>query len=315
MNGPGCGCGPGRPAGADLPDGPVGHVSAALRGMIEAGLRPIPAGFCEMGAARSLYPGDLDSPRRRVRLDRFRIGAEVVTNDLFARFVAESGYVTTAEREGWSFVFHLLLPAASRHPEHPPGLPWWRKVMGANWAHPEGPGSGIADRMDHPAVHVSWWDAQAFAAFTGTRLPHEAEWEHAARGGLRHRRFPWGDEAEPGGVHRHNVWQGRFPMENTAEDGYPGTAPAASFPPNGYGLHNMTGNVWEWVADWFGPLPEARLPPLRKPKGPADGTERVMRGGSFLCHDSYCARYHVHSRSRNAPDSTASHIGFRVAAD
>lgn len=312
MTGAGCCGGTGRGAGA--PAAISGSASDDFRGEVMAGLRPIPAGFCEMGAARSLYPDDLDSPRRRVRLDGFRMGAETVTNRLFARFVAESGHVTTAEREGWSFVFHLLLLDAARHPDHPPGLPWWRQVARADWAHPEGPGSGIADRMDHPVVHVSWWDAQAFAAFTGTRLPTEAEWEHAARGGLRHRRFPWGDEPEPGGEHRHNVWQGRFPMENTGADGHVGTAPAASFPPNAYGLHNMTGNVWEWVADWFGPLPEARIPPLRNPAGPATGAERVMRGGSFLCHASYCARYHVHSRSRNAPDSTTSHIGFRIAS-
>ncbi|MCU0817305.1 MAG: formylglycine-generating enzyme family protein [Cypionkella sp.] len=312
----GCGCHAGRTE-AVLPAqarDATGTASSGLRAGIAALLRPIPAGFCDIGAARSAYAADLDSPRRRVRLGAFQIGATAVTNRLFAQFIAESGYVTTAERTGWSFVFHLFLPDAKAHPRHPPALPWWRLVDGADWAHPEGPGSHLTGRMDHPVVHVSWHDAAAFARFTGTRLPSEAEWEYAARGGLKHRKFPWGDQMIPDGQHRHNTWQGAFPMENTAEDGHAGTAPAQSYAANAYGLYNMTGNVWEWVADWFGPLPAPQMPPLANPKGPDSGPGRVMRGGSHLCHASYCARYFVHSRSHNTPDSTTGHIGFRIAA-
>jgi formylglycine-generating enzyme required for sulfatase activity len=158
-------------------------------------------------------------------------------------------------------------------------------------------------------------DAAAFTRFTGTCLLIEAEGEHAARGGLKGRAFPWDNALVPEGRHRHNVWQGKFPTENTAEDGHAGTCDAQSYLPNGYGLDNMTGNVWEWVADWFGPLPPARMPPVLDPHGPATGAARVMRGGSHLCHDPYCERYFVHSRTSNTPDSSTGHIGFRVALD
>jgi formylglycine-generating enzyme required for sulfatase activity len=278
-------------------------------------MRDIPGGFLDMGAERSRYAADLDAPRRRVKLSPFMLAATTVTNHQFAAFIAESGYRTTAEREGWSFVFSGSLPDPTAHPRHAPGTPWWRQVFGATWAQPEGPGSDIAQRGGHPVVHVSWEDAAAFARFTGTRLPTEAEWEHAARGGLKGRVFPWGNAPVPDGQHRQNVWQGRFPVENTAEDGHVGTCDAKSYPPNGYGLYNMTGNVWEWVANWFGPLPPARMPPVLDPHGPATGTARVMRGGSHLCHVSYCERYFVHSRTSNTPDSSTGHIGFRVALD
>ena len=315
MSGP-CGCLPGAETRAPGPasDLPAKGASEALKALALGEMRPVPGGFLDMGAARTRHAEDGDSPRRRVRLDGFAMGATAVTNRAFARFVAESGHRTTAEREGWSFVFHLFLPDAAAHPRHPPLTPWWRQVPGADWAHPEGPGSGIEARMDHPVVHVSWEDAAAFARFTGTRLPTEAEWEQAARGGLRRMRYPWGNASLPDGLHRHNVWQGDFPHENSAEDGWAGTAPVRSFPPNGFGLFNMTGNVWEWVADWFGPLPAPRAVPPANPLGPATGTRRVMRGGSHLCHASYCERYFVHSRTGNTPDSSTGHIGFRVAA-
>ncbi|MFD4248019.1 formylglycine-generating enzyme family protein [Streptomyces sp. NPDC058525] len=170
---------------------------------------------------------------------------------------------------------------------------WWRAVPGSSWRRPEGAGSSVTARQDHPVVHVSWNDAQAYCAWSGTRLPTEAEWEYAARGGLEQRRYPWGDDLTPGGRHMCNIWQGDFPTLNTADDGYEGTAPADSFHPNGFGLHNVVGNVWEWCADWFGP-----------------GTSRVMRGGSYLCHDSYCNRYRVAARSSNTPDSSTGNIGF-----
>ncbi|MDM7932769.1 formylglycine-generating enzyme family protein [Tabrizicola sp.] len=313
----GCGCLPATPGakGQGAVSLPHAAASETLRSEVMAGMRQIPGGFLEMGAARSRYAVDLDSPRRRVRLDRFELSETTVTNRLFARFVTESGYKTTAEREGWSFVFAVFLADPAAHPRHAPHTPWWRQVFGADWAHPEGSGSTIEGRMDHPVVHVSWHDAAAFARFTGTRLPGEAEWEHAARGGLKGMKFPWGNALVPGGEHRHNVWQGDFPHRNTAEDGHAGAAPARSFPPNGYGLFNMTGNVWEWVADWFGPLPAPRLPPLANPTGPETGDRKVMRGGSHLCHASYCERYFVHSRTQNTPDSSTGHIGFRVAMD
>jgi formylglycine-generating enzyme required for sulfatase activity len=283
--------------------------------MVMADMRGIPGGFLDMGAPRSRYGVDQDSPRRRVRLSGFSLAAITVTNRQFADFQAESGYRTTAERDGWSFVFASFLPDPDRFPRHAPGTPWWRQVQGADWAHPEGPGSNLEDRPDHPVVHVSWDDAQAFARFTGTRLPTEAEWEHAARGRLKAARFPWGNALVPADGHRQNVWQGSFPDQNSAEDGHAGTCDARAFPPNGYGLHNMTGNVWEWVADRFGALPPARIPPVTDPLGPATGERRVMRGGSHLCHASYCERYFVHSRTSNTPDSSTGHIGFRVAAD
>lgn len=310
-----CGCLPGSGGNAGSIGNDVAPCGASdvLLAAILAEMRRIPGGFFDMGTPRSSYGVDLDSPRRRIWVDGFSLGATTVTNRLFARFIDESGYRTTAEREGWSFVFASFLPDAAAWPKHPPLTPWWRQVFGADWAHPEGPGSDIAQRMDHPVVHVSWHDAAAFARFTGTRLPLEAQWEYAARGGLKRMKFPWGNAPEPGSIHRHNVWQGQFPNENSADDGYSGTAPARSFPPNAFGLFNMTGNIWEWVADWFGPLPAAEMPPLRNPEGPQTGAAKVMRGGSHLCHDSYCARYFVHSRTHNTPDSTTGHIGFRLA--
>lgn len=292
----------------------IGPADDSTRAALAAELRPIPGGFFEMGARKSTFAADLDSPRRRVRLDPFRISATAVSNAEFARFVAASGYRTVAEHEGWSYVFHLLLARADDWPEHPPGLRWWRKVDGAYWAAPEGPGSDVATREDHPATHITWYDALAYTRWAGLRLPSEAEWERAGRGGLVNKKFPWGNELVPGGAYAMNTWQGRFPDENSAEDGFVGTAPVTAYEPNGYGLYNMTGNVWEWVADWFGP----RAPgpgPLRNPKGPESGSGKVQRGGSFLCHVSYCDRYHVHSRTKNDPDSSTSNSGFRVAAD
>jgi formylglycine-generating enzyme required for sulfatase activity len=191
--------------------------------------------------------------------------------------------------------------------------PWWREVEGACWYQPEGPGSSIDTRADHPVVHVSWHDAMAYCRWAGARLPTDAEWECAARGGLHQNRFAWGDDLTPNGQHRCNIWQGRFPMLNSTDDGHYGTAPVDAFEPNGYGLFNVCGNVWEWCADWFDNHFSGA--DLNNPRGPVQGHRRVIRGGSFLCHESYCNRYRVAARSSNTPDATTSHTGFRCAAD
>jgi len=260
------------------------------------------------------YPDDGEGPPHDVELDAFWIDACAVSNADFAAFVDATGHVTDAQRFGWSFVFAGLLPDDQPETRGVAAAPWWRQVFGATWSHPDGPRSSLDDRLEHPVVHVSHADALAYCAWAGKRLPTEAEWEFAARGGLAAQAFPWGDELEPGGEHRMNVWQGRFPAENTRADGYYGTAPVDAFAPNGHGLLNTTGNVWEWTADWFDPAYYARSPPAA-PAGPQDGTHRVMRGGSYLCHESYCRRYRVAARSANSPDSTTGNLGFRCARD
>ena len=206
------------------------------------------------------------------------------------QFVDDSGWRTDAERFGWSFVFGGLLPDDFPPTRGVAGTPWWRQVMEADWRHPEGAHSDIADRLDHPVVHVSWNDAQAYCTWSGTRLPSEAEWEAAARGGIEAQPFPWGNELEPGGQHRMNVFQGDFPGGNNGADGFVGTAPVDAFPPNGYGLYNTTGNVWEWCADWLD-VNYYAISPVESPTGPQVGSSRVQRGGSYLCHASYCRRY------------------------
>ena len=282
---------------------------------LHADLVAIPGGFFDMGTRRSTYPGDGDSPRRKVHVSPFRIGRTSVTNAQFADFVAATGYRTIAQIEGWSFVFHQLLTDLHAWPVSPPGLPWWRQVNGAFWAAPEGPGSQVNDRPGHPAVHLCWYDAMAYCRWSGLSLPTDAQWERAARGGLAHRNFPWGDALHPGGAFAMNTFQGTFPHHDTGADGFVGTCPADAFDPNGFGLFTMTGNVWEWVADRFGPRPPPGPGhPERDPLGASQGHARVQRGGSYLCHASYCDRYHVHSRTSNDPESSTGNAGFRVAS-
>lgn len=293
----------------------VPHASAEKREELRARLVEIPGGIFEMGARKSTFPSDLDSPRAKVKIAPFLMSPYAVSNADFASFVDDTGYASVAEREGWSFVFHLGLSNPKDWPISPPGLPWWRRVDGAFWGAPQGPGSTWQTYADHPATHITWSDALAYCTWAGLRLPWEAEWERAARGGLARQKFPWGNAMTPNGTHKMNTWQGTFPDVNTAEDGFASTAPVDSFEPNGYGLFNMTGNVWEWVQDYFGPIPAPAKRPIPNPTGPSTGDWRTQRGGSYLCHISYCDRYHVHSRSSNDPDSSTSNCGFRVAAD
>ncbi len=268
-----------------------------------------------MGAVGAVaYDADGEGPIHPVALSPYRIGAVCVTNDDFARFVDATGHVTEAEEFGWSFVFGGLLPDDFEDTPAVVATPWWRQVTGGDWRHPEGPHSGVDGRGDHPVVHVSWNDAMAYCAWSGTRLPTEAEWERAARGERVGAAFPWGDELEPGGQHRMNVFQGEFPGRDTGEDGWIGTAPVDAYEPNDFGLYNTTGNVWEWCADWYDPAFYRRTPRV-DPAGPPDGTTKAMRGGSYLCHASYCRRYRVAARSANTPDSSAGNVGFRVAVD
>ncbi|HEY4248615.1 MAG TPA: formylglycine-generating enzyme family protein [Lacunisphaera sp.] len=280
-------------------------------------MRLIPAGEFLMGANDpDGWIADGEGPVRPIALQAFHIDACCVTNEQFNTFINATGYRTEAERFGWSFVFHLFLDrqqlAAVKH--RVVGSEWWCRVDGATWRHPEGPASNIKKRWDHPVVHVSWTDALTYAAWAGKRLPTEAEWECAARGGLVQKSFAWGDELTPEGRHRCNIWQGIFPTQNTEDDGYAGTAPAKSFKPNGYGLYNVAGNVWEWCHDWFSADFHA-TGPRSDPTGPAAGERKVVRGGSYLCHDSYCNRYRVAARTGNTPDSSTGNIGFRCVRD
>ncbi|WP_083885064.1 formylglycine-generating enzyme family protein [Nocardia thailandica] len=266
----------------------------------------VPAGTFAMGDAHGDgYRADGELPVHPVTLRAFTIDVTTVTVADFARFAEATGYETDAERHGVSAVFHRT--AADPDAGTPvPGTPWWLTVPGAYWRAPGGPGSAAAD--DHPVVHVSHHDALAYCAWAGRALPTEAEWEYAARGGLAGARYPWGDDHPvPGQV---TVFDGDFPWSPTGEVG---TVAAKSLAPNGFGLYQTVGNVWEWCADRFSAR-YYRASPTHDPTGPERGSARVLRGGSHLCHDSYCYRYRVAARSHNTPDSTASNIGFRTVA-
>lgn len=313
----GCGCGaPGRAQFVDISlRSSRGSAPQTSRGTHAIDQAAIPAGSFTMGdASGDRNPADGEVPLHGVDLDAFQIDATTVTNDAFQRFVRETGYVTEAETFGFSAVFHLAVQAADADIMGPvAGTPWWYGVRGACWTHPGGSRSTLEGRGDHPVVHVSWNDAQAYCAWAGRRLPTEAEWEYAARGGLDGKRFPWGDDAVNADGWRANIWQGTFPSSNTLEDGFLTTAPVKTFLPNGYGLWQSVGNVWEWCDDWFSARAYTSAT-VRNPTGPSSGAAKVLRGGSYLCHDSYCNRYRNSARSQNTPDSSMGNAGFRTVA-
>jgi sulfatase modifying factor 1 len=301
----------------------------------------IPGGEFDMGTKdpTGMICGGPDSmpdarPIHRVRVDGFWMDANEVTNEEFAAFVRATGYVTVAERPPRPEDFpgaplENLVPGsvvfqASEEPvpleNH---LLWWRYVPGANWRNPEGPGSDLQARARFPAVHIAYEDAQAYAKWAGKRLPTEAEWEFAARGGRQGNPYSWGTELRPSGQWMANIYQGTFPNHDTAEDGFKGLAPVRQFPPNGYGLFDMAGNVWEWCSDWYQPDYYGQLAraggTASNPPGPASSFDpaepgvpkRVQRGGSFLCTDQYCTRYMVGSRGKGEPSTASNHLGFR----
>jgi sulfatase modifying factor 1 len=282
----------------------------------------IPGGWFRMG---SEHPMMADArPLHRARVDGFWMDATDVTNAEFSRFVRATRYVTVAEKPmaelpAGSFAF---VPGTNLPGQEHPSTPWFRFVAGADWRHPEGPGSSIDQRLNHPVVHVCWDDAAEYAKWAGKRLPTEAEWEFAARGGLEGKRYPWGDELTPAGKWMANIWQGEFPKVNTLADGYLTTSPVGSYPANGYGLYDMAGNVWQWCSDWY--RADAYTPfPAENPKGPESSLDpeepsvpkRVQRGGSFLCAENYCARYELGSRMKGEAVSAANHVGFRCVKD
>jgi sulfatase modifying factor 1 len=310
--------------------------AAGVEGMVW-----IPGGEFSMGTddPTDMVCGGPDSmpdarPIHRVYVDGFWMDATEVTNDQFQKFVTATGYVTIAERK----------PSQADFPDAPPEnlvpgsvvfkptdgpvplnnhLQWWDYIPGANWRHPEGPASDINQRGKYPVVQIAWADAEAFAKWANKRLPTEAEWEFAARGGLSGKPYAWGDELKPGGKWAANIYEGTFPVKDSGDDGFAGIAPVAQFPANGYGLYDVAGNVWEWCSDWYRPDYYQALANdgsvTRNPKGPDDsldpsepGTQkRVHRGGSFLCTDQYCTRYMVGTRGKGEPSTASNHLGFR----
>ena len=279
----------------------------------------IPGGVFAMGdSSGDGGAGDGETPVHQVELDAFSIDATTVTNEDFAEFAVDTGYRTEAERYGSSSVFHLAVAADDDDLlGSSPRIPWWIEVRGAQWRHPDGPRSDLTDRGNHPVVHVTWNDAQAYCRWAARRLPTEAEWERASRGGLAGAKYPWGNDLMDGDTWRTNIWQGTFPTLNTGEDGWMSTAPVRSYQPNGFGLWQTVGNVWEWCQDTYDPRAYARRTGVSLPRNPLvdNGSgARVLRGGSFLCHDSYCNRYRNSARSSNTPDSSMSNAGFRTVS-
>jgi formylglycine-generating enzyme required for sulfatase activity len=318
--------------------------SSAPPGPAPEGMVWIPGGSFWMG-----YPDspDQDAPLHQVAVSGFWMDETEVTNAQFEAFVKETGYKTVAELppsaddfggktpppdvKPFSVVLNRQLPDdislqgpwPQLNPNNPWQPPWWTMCPGADWRHPEGPGSDIKDRMNHPVIHIAWKDAAAYAKWAGKRLPTEAEWEFAARGGLDRNEFCWGGEKQgTGGKWFANTYQGKFPTKDTGADGYTGTSPVKTFPPNGYGLYDMSGNAWEWCADWYSTKYYTESP-RNNPPGPSTGDERdgsglpakVKRGGSYLCADEYCRRYLPGTRYHGTANDGAPHSGFRCVKD
>ncbi|XP_070504175.1 formylglycine-generating enzyme [Chironomus tepperi] len=267
----------------------------------------IPAGKYYVGTNEPIFRADKEGPEREVTIKQFYIDKYEVSNAEFAKFVEATNYVTEAETFGDSFVFKIFLtPEVQKEYEDYRVMqaPWWFKIKNANWRHPEGEGSDITDRMDHPVLQVSWNDAVAYCKWKNKRLPTEEEFEIACRGGKRNRLFPWGNKMMPNDKHWMNIWQGDFPESNTAEDGYVGTCPVDKFRQNDFDVYNIIGNAWEWVSDLWDPA-----------KGETENPDRVKKGGSYLCHKSHCYRYRCAARSQNSQDSSAGNLSFRCAKD
>lgn len=330
-----CGGGANKPVAADS----TGTTTAAdsLQHMVL-----IPGGSFAMGAADDIAQAD-EQPVHTLSVDSFLMDEHEVTNAEFAAFVAATHYVTTAEKPISKEEMMQGLPPGSPEPDSsllqagslvfsPPDhavalddvSQWWAFVPGASWQHPEGPDSSIAAKEQYPVVHISWDDANAYAHWAGKRLPTEAEWEYAARGGLAQQPFTWGSEAITAGKAKANTWNGHFPYENTKTDGFYNTAPVKTYAANGYGLYDMAGNVWEWCADWYDANYYQQVPnAAQNPRGPAKGFDpadpsapkRVIRGGSFMCSDEYCSGYRVTARMKTTPTSGLANLGFRCVKD
>ncbi|MGE0589834.1 MAG: formylglycine-generating enzyme family protein [Cyclobacteriaceae bacterium] len=301
-----------------------------------AGMVKIPGGDFTMGG-RSEQASRDEFPRHEEEIRSFLMDATEVTNEQFREFVEATGYVTVAEKDiDWEELKRQVPPGTPKPPDSVlvagslvfkttstavnlnDYSQWWAWTIGADWRHPEGPESNIDNRMNHPVVHIAWTDAKAYAEWAGKRLPTEAEWEWAAASGSSDVVYPWGNEPAASSASKANFWQGGFPYENLLDDGFFATAPVKSFPPNKFGLYDMAGNVWEWCEDIYDnrgyvEMPEDQLPQSRN--GFAATAERVMRGGSFLCNDSYCSGYRVSRRMGSSIDSGHNHAGFRCVKD
>jgi sulfatase modifying factor 1 len=315
-----------------------------LKPSVHTGMKWIDAGTYMMGGDSKQAAED-EFPKHKVTVNGFWIDVTEVTNAQFARFVKATGYVTTAEKNvNWEEIKKQLPPNTPKPPDSvlsPASLvfkstksavnlndysQWWVWKKGANWKHPQGPGSNIKNKDNYPVVQVSWYDAMAYCKWANKRLPTEAEWEWAARGGLKNKVYPWGNEPVNVGKQKANIWQGSFPYRNTAADGFSGAAPARSFAANGYGLYDMAGNVWEWCADYYSAdsyKASTSQKGVSNPHGalrsydPQEpyAVKRVIRGGSFLCNDSYCSGFRVSRRMKSTEDSGMEHVGFRCVAN
>lgn len=275
----------------------------------------IKGGKFAMGTNKPFLPMDGEGPAREVKINSFYMDIYETSNAEFELFVNNTGYVTEAEKFGDSFVLEGKISKEIKKDIHQAvaAAPWWLPVKGAYWRKPEGPDSHIRDRMDHPVLHISWNDAVSFCKWGGKRLPTEAEWEYACRAGLQDKLYSWGNKLKKDGHHMANTWQGRFPTVDSGEDGYSGTAPVTAFSPNKFGLYNMLGNAWEWTQDWWSIRHPSHF--QENPKGPASGRDKVKKGGSYMCHKSYCYRYRCAARSQNSADTTASNLGLRCVSD